>query len=290
LSTLRFMRTFDAIARYGSFALAAEHLSLTQSAISMQMRSLEETFGQPLFDRAGRSVVLNAMGKALLPHAQEMLAQYEAMRMLAAGLEAQTGPVTIGAVESAVSALAQAVAKLKTARPSLEIRIVTARSIELATRLDEGDIDCAVLVDAPGRRPARVRWTPLYSEPVVALVPAGLKSDSVAELLKNERFLRFDGTQRTGVVIDRALRRRRYKVNAFLELSSLEGLAALVRQGVGVTVVPLLRHSSWAQDEALRVLPLPGETEFRSVGMLELTVHEKTQITGLIAQQLVAAV
>jgi DNA-binding transcriptional LysR family regulator len=290
LSTLRLMRTFDAIARYGSFALAAEHLSLTQSAISMQMRSLEETFGQPLFDRAGRSVVLNAMGKALLPHAQEMLAQYEAMRMLAAGLEAQTGPVTIGAVESAVSALAQAVAKLKTARPSLEIRIVTARSIELATRLDEGDIDCAVLVDAPGRRPARVRWTPLYSEPVVALVPASLKSDSVADLLKNERFLRFDATQRTGVVIDRALRRRRYKVNAFLELSSLEGLAALVRQGVGVTVVPLLRHSSWAQDEALRVLPLPGETEFRSVGMLELAVHEKAHITGLIAQQLVAAV
>ncbi|WP_321935041.1 MULTISPECIES: LysR family transcriptional regulator [unclassified Paraburkholderia] len=290
MSTLRMLRTFDAIARYGSFALAAEHLSLTQSAISMQMRSLEETFGQQLFDRAGRTVVLNAMGKALLPHAQAMLAQYEAMRMLAAGVEAQTGPVTIGAVESAVSALAQAVAKLKTARPSLEIRIVTARSIELAAQLDAGEIDCAVLVDTPGRRLARVRWTPLYTEPVVALVPASLKSGSVAQLLSNERFLRFDSTQRTGILIDRALRKRRYKVNVFLELSSLEGVAALVRQGVGVTVVPLLRNANWTHDEALRVLSLPGETEFRSVGMLERAEHEKQHITALIAQQLVAAV
>ena len=290
MSTLRFLRTFAAVARYGSFALAAENMALTQSAVSMQMRALEEEFNHALFDRAGRSIALNTMGLTLLPYAQQILAQYDAMRMLSAGLEAPIGPVTIGTVESAVSALAEAVTQIKAAQPRLEVRIMTAKSIELAERVDTGDIDCAVLVEAPGRLPARARWTPLYREPIVVLAPANLKSASVRELLEGERFLRFDATQRTGAVIDRALRRERIKVSTFLELSSLEGLVALVRQGVGVTVVPLLRRSTWNHEDALRVVPLPGETEYRSVGMLERAHHDKMNVTALIAQQLIATI
>lgn len=290
MSTLRFLRTFAAVARYGSFALAAEHMALTQSAVSMQMRALEEEFDHELFDRAGRSIALNTMGLTLLPYAQQILAQYDAMRMLSAGLEAPICPVTIGTVESAVSALAEAVTQIKAAQPRLEVRIMTAKSIELAERVDTGDIDCAVLVEAPGRLPARARWTPLYREPIVVLAPANLKSASVRELLEGERFLRFDATQRTGAVIDRALRRERIKVSTFLELSSLEGLVALVRQGVGVTVVPLLRRSTWNHEDALRVVPLPGETEYRSVGMLERAHHDKMNVTALIAQQLIATI
>lgn len=290
MSTLRFLRTFAAVARYGSFALAAEHMALTQSAVSMQMRALEEEFDHALFDRAGRSIALNTMGLTLLPYAQQILAQYDAMRMLSAGLEAPIGPVTIGTVESAVSALAEAVTQIKAAQPRLEVRIMTAKSIELAERVDTGDIDCAVLVEAPGRLPARARCTPLYREPIVVLAPANLKSASVRELLEGERFLRFDATQRTGAVIDRALRRERIKVSTFLELSSLEGLVALVRQGVGVTVVPLLRRSTWNHEDALRVVPLPGETEYRSVGMLERAHHDKMNVTALIAQQLIATI
>lgn len=191
MSTLRFLRTFAAVARYGSFALAAEHMALTQSAVSMQMRALEEEFDHALFDRAGRSIALNTMGLTLLPYAQQILAQYDAMRMLSAGLEAPIGPVKIGTVESAVSALAEAVTQIKAAQPRLEVRIMTAKSIELAERVDTGDIDCAVLVEAPGRLPARARWTPLYREPIVVLAPANLKSASVRELLEGERFLRF---------------------------------------------------------------------------------------------------
>jgi DNA-binding transcriptional LysR family regulator len=290
LSTLRFLRTFAMVARYGSFAVAAEHMALTQSAVSMQMRALEELFNHPLFDRAGRTISLNAMGQALLPHAEEILAQFEAMRMMAAGLETQAGPVTIGTVESAVSAVAQAVARIKTAQPALEMRIVTARSMELALRLDAGEIDCAILVEAQGRRPARMLWTPLYTEPIVMLAPASTESTSIPTLLEKERFLRFDATQRTGMVIDRALRRHGLKANTFLELSSLEGLVALVRQAVGVAVVPLLLHSTWAQEDTLRVLPLPGETTYRSVGMVERAQHDKRSITQMIAQHLSSAI
>ncbi|AJE97955.1 LysR family transcriptional regulator [Pandoraea apista] len=288
MSNLRFMKTFAAVARHGSFAAAAEHLAMTQSAVSMQMRALEEEFDHPLFDRVGRSVALNAMGRLLLPHAEQLLAQYQTMRTLAAGIESTAGPVTIGAVESAVSALARAVSQIKQAQPHLEILIQTARSIELTAKLDAGEIDCAVLVEASGRRPAGVRWTPLYREPLVLLASSALKTGSVAKLLETERFLRFDRTQRTGALIDRAVRRQHVKVSDFLELSSIEGIVALVRQRVGIAVVPMLRSATWAQDDSLRILPLPGMIEQRSIGLLERTRHDKMGITTAIAQQVMA--
>ncbi len=288
MSNLRFMRTFAAVARYGSFASAAEHLAMTQSAVSMQMRALEEEFDHPLFDRAGRSVALNAMGRVLLPHAEKLLAQYQTMRALAAGIESTVGPVTIGAVESAVSALAPAVSLIKQAQPRLDILIQTARSIELTAMLDAGEIDCAVLVEPSGRRPAGVRWTPLYREPLVLLASSALRTVSVTKLLETERFLRFDRSQRTGALIDRAVRRQHVKVNDFLELSSIEGIVALVRQRVGVAVVPMLRSATWAEEDSLRVIPLPGVTEQRSIGLLERIRHDKSGITATIAQQVMA--
>jgi DNA-binding transcriptional LysR family regulator len=115
----------------------------------------------------------------------------------------------------------------------------------------------------------------------VNMVPA-----SVPELLGTQRFLRFDRTQRTGVVIDRAIRKQRLKVNEFLELNSLEGIAELVRQGIGVAVVPLLKRSSWMRDDALRVLPLPQTDLTRDVGMLERAQHGKMAVTAAIVRHL----
>ncbi|WP_201646392.1 LysR family transcriptional regulator [Paraburkholderia metrosideri] len=286
MSTIRFLRTFVAVARHGSFAVAAEQMALTQSAVSMQMRALETEFRHELFDRCGRSVMLNAMGKSLLPHAQQLLSLYEAMKMTAGGLEEHVGPVSIGAIESVVGALAEAAAHLKIARPNLDVRIMAAKSVDLAARVDAGEIDAAVIIDTPGRRPASVQWTPVYSEPIVLLANANMVPASVPELLKTQRFLRFDRTQRTGVVIDRAIRKQRFKVNEFLELNSLEGIAELVRQGIGVAVVPLLKRSSWTRDDALRVLPLPQSDARRDVGMLERAQHGKMAVTAAIVRHL----
>ena len=286
LSTLRFLRTFAAVARHGSFAIAAEQMALTQSAVSMQMRALETEFKHELFDRCGRKVMLNAMGKCLLPHAQQLLSLYEAMRATAGGLEEDVGPVCVGAVESVVGALAEAAAHLKIARPNLDLRIMAAKSVDLAARVDAGEIDAAVIIDSPGRRPASVQWTPVYSEPLVLLANANMAPASVPELLGSQRFLRFDRTQRTGAVIDRAIRKQRLKVNEFLELNSLEGIVELVRQGIGVAVVPLLRRSSWKRDDALRVMPLPQAEAKRNMGMLERAEHGKMAVTAAIARQL----
>ncbi|WP_260326893.1 LysR family transcriptional regulator [Paraburkholderia atlantica] len=115
------------------------------------MRALEAEFKHELFDRSGRKVMLNAMGQSLLPHAQQLLAVYQAMRVIAGGLEEDVGPVSIGAVESVVGALAEAVAHLKMTRPTLDVRITAAKSVDLAARVDSGEIDAAVITGMTNR-------------------------------------------------------------------------------------------------------------------------------------------
>lgn len=284
LSTLRFLRTFVAVARHGSFGAAANQLALTPSAVSMQMRALEAEFKHELFDRCGRSIMLNSMGKSLLPQAQQMLTLYEGMRSTAGGVEDVVGPVAIGGIESVIGSLGQAVTQLKLMRPKLDMRIIAAKSAELAQKVDAGEIDGAIIADLPGRLPASVRWTPIYSEPLVLLAHAGMPPGTISERLQSQHFIRFDRSQYTGITIDRALRKRRVKVDEFLELNSLEGIAALVRQGIGVAIVPLLRYALWTRDEELRVLPLGKKGPARSIGLLERARHDNMAVTAEIAR------
>jgi DNA-binding transcriptional LysR family regulator len=102
--------------------------------------------------------------------------------------------------------------------------------------------------------------------------------------LRSRPFLRFDRAQRTGALIDRALRHNRLAVTEFLELNSLEVIVELVRQNAGVSVVPLLEYGSWASDPALRILPLHKSTPPRVVGMLERKIHDRHAVVTLIQE------
>ncbi|WP_426394611.1 LysR family transcriptional regulator [Ralstonia sp. R-29] len=272
MSTVRFLRTFVAVARHGSLAAAAERVALTQAAVSLQMRALEAELRRDLFDRSGRTVTLNAHGRALLPQAEHLLALYDAMRI---GDEPQTelsGAVAIGAVVSVMGSLAHAVAGLKQVHKGLDVKLITGKSGELAEQVEAGELDGALVVEHLERLPANLAWHPLYTEPLV--VVAGRNTRGRAEeVLRTHPFLRFDRAVRTGALIDRALRKTHMAVNEFIEVNSIEAIVELVRQQVGVTLVPRLRRASWESDPALRVLPMPPRTPVRAVGMIERKEH-----------------
>ena len=182
MSNIRFLGTFVAIARYGSFAAAAERVALTQAAVSLQMRSLEIELKRTLFDRSGRTVVLNAEGRALLIQAEEILALYERLR---SGSDASqiTGSVGIGAVVSAMGPLTLALADVKSSYPALEVRVVAAKSGELASMVQNGDLDGAIVVESLSRLPAGMSFIPLYTEPLVLLTPRAQRGRNVSACL-----------------------------------------------------------------------------------------------------------
>ena len=295
MPSLRSLKSFVAVARCGSFAAAAAEVSLTQAAVSLQMRNLEQELKRALFDRSGgpggqsgRRAQLNAAGQALLPWAERMLALdaqlHEELRSAARRADPMAGAYRIGAVVSAVAPLAHAVVALKQQHAALELKLVSGKSGELAEMVENGQLDAAVLVRGASKTPAGLGWSALYEEPLVLLAHADGKRRSAAQLLAEQPFLRFDRSERTGMLLDKALRTLQAPVQEFLELNSIEALAELVRQRVGVSLLPLLRRASWAQDPTLRVIALPELPLMRGIGLLYRR-EARGALTEAIVQQ-----
>jgi DNA-binding transcriptional LysR family regulator len=286
MSNLRLLRSFLMVADSGSLAAAADRLGLTQAAVSLQMRALEREFGGSLFDRGGRGLVPNGRGRRLRPEAERLLALYEEIRVGFVGGTGMVGEMAVGAVVSAMSALARAVAQLKRDHPRLEVRLVTGKSGELADQVIDGRLDAALIVELPGRISARLDWTALYAEPLVVLAGRAAAGRLPEDLLGQEPFLRFDRTTPTGVLIDRALAVQGIAVNEFLDLNSIETIVELVRQDVGVALVPLLKGATWQRDPRLRVVAFGGEADLRTIGLIERHGQPRGGLTRAIRDHL----
>jgi DNA-binding transcriptional LysR family regulator len=276
--SLRMLRTLQAVAHTGSFAAAAEKTALTQAAVSLQMRGLEEALGRQLFDRRARQVAFTREGREVCEKVDRILELLD--ELPARADDALRGSVIIGAVVSVIGALSLAVAHLKTQHPELEVRLTSARSAELAQMVEAGDVDFAVVVgNADGALHETLVWTPLYEEPLMLVANRATKGDDARRLLRERGFLRFDRQVPTGVVIDQALKALEIAPLEYLELNSIETIVSLVRNDVGVSVLPVLHSGNWQHDPQLRLIALPGAPLMRTVGM----IHRKTQRRTLLA-------
>jgi DNA-binding transcriptional LysR family regulator len=285
MNTLKFMRTFLAVAQHGTFSEAAERVALTQAAVSFQMRALETELGRELFDRSGRTALLNSAGRELLPEVRKLLDLYDQLRLPRAAPGQLAGSVSLGAIVSCMATLAKVVTALKITHPQLDVHLFSGKSNELAQKVETGELDAAFLVEG-GRTSGSTRWIPLYAEQVVLLAPRSAQGEC-AELLASRPFLRFDRTQRTGRQIERCLRRIGVNVTEFLELNSIETLVSLVRQEAGVSLLPQLIGSDWHTSRDLRVVTLPLDLGYvaRAVGMIERRDHGRQDITEVICNR-----
>jgi DNA-binding transcriptional LysR family regulator len=283
MSSIRVLRTFSAVASEGSFAAAAPRVALTQAAVGQQMRALEGDLRRPLFERQGKAVVLNEAGRALVPQVRRLLALYD--QILAPGAAgAMAGTVHLGAVVSAVRPLIQATLALKARHPGLDLHVSAAKSIELVERVQAGGLDAAIVVREPGV-PSDLAWTALYAEPMVLLAPRKLEESNPRVLLQRHPFIRFDPTQHTGRLVERTLKRLRVKPQEFLELNALESIVDLVRSGLGVSVVPLLRGTRWAHDAKLRVIEIP-QAEERGIALVQRRDAATADVVAALVKEL----
>ncbi|MCX4163056.1 MULTISPECIES: LysR family transcriptional regulator [Paraburkholderia] len=289
MSEIRTLRTFLAVEKYGSLAAAADRMALTQAAVGQQMRTLEEECRRPLFDRSRRMIRLNEAGRALVVHASRVVAAYDSLILGADTTDNLAGSITVGATGSAMGFLSNNVIALKARYPELNVRLVFGDSADLLRRVRSGEIDGALAVEMVRADTTSERWTPLYDEPLVLLASALIRSadeDSLA-LLQAQPFIRFERRSLTGANVERVLRRMHVKTNDVLEVNSIAAIIELVRQNVGVSIVPQLRHVQWSKDTLLDVLPLPVPGWRRVIGILE--GHRQPHITSVLRGQLVQA-
>ncbi|QFR35208.1 LysR substrate-binding domain-containing protein [Ancylobacter sp. TS-1] len=141
------LRTFITIAETGSFTKAADVVHKTQSAVSMQMKRLEERVGKPIFARDGRASRLTDEGDRLLDYARRIVKlNMEAVASLASA--ELSGRVRLGVPDDyADRYLPEIMARFSATHPNVELTVVCDPSTDLIDRIDTGDLDLAIITD-----------------------------------------------------------------------------------------------------------------------------------------------
>lgn len=238
--------TFATVVEHGGFTEAAGRLGLTQPAVSMQIRNLEERFGVRLVERVGKRALPTAAGRDLLPFIrrlrEEMEAASAAMGRHRAG---QVGRVRIGTGATAcIYRLPPILTALRSAHPGLEIIVVTGNTPDILDAVEGGTLDLA-LVTLPAGRPG-LSIEPVCAEELVCVGPRGdspLPERAVAPevapaALADETLILYErgGTMRA--VIDGWFMAGGIQPRPSMELGNVEAIKNLVAAGLGRSILP----------------------------------------------------
>ncbi|WPB55751.1 LysR family transcriptional regulator [Xylophilus sp. GOD-11R] len=276
---IRHLQTLAAVARHGTFAAAGDRLGLTQSAVSVQMRKLEEALGVELFDRAGRTAVLNEQGRRALVHAESIVALFGQMAGGVADADV-TGTLRAGAITTELLGnVVDAMAVFRERFPNVEVHLTPGTSVELVALVEKQRLDCALIVKPAYPLEGALRWQPLRQEPFVLIVPEAERSDDVAWLLANLPFIRYDRLSHGGSLVERFLRRQRYAVRESMETDSIEAIGLLVARGAGVAILPKTATLR-VIGARVREVSLGADTFYREVGMVERSDNPRAHLNG----------
>ena len=284
---LRKMETLIAVSEYGSFSHAARSVNLTQSAVSQQMRDLEDQLGIQLFDRKTRPPTLTRLGKRYVETARTIISTHRTF--VSKHCQQQLyGTLIVGAVRSLLSSvLPQAFSHLKHQNPSLVLRAVNSglMSTALVDEVRKGHLDVAVVVGPPDLS-SDIIWRPYAIERYFVIAPPDTKGLTDEELLRSGPYLRFAPHLPGEWKIDREINRRMPNLSAEMELDTFEAVLAMVDAGLGVGIVPAL-YVDKAHAQKLTIRQFGDSSFFRELGMIYLRKSKKFELISMLHKALV---
>jgi DNA-binding transcriptional LysR family regulator len=242
---LRQLAVFVAVAEEGSFTRAADRLHVVQSAVSAGVRNLERDLGARLFDRSTHKVALSDAGRALLPEARATLAAAAAARDAVDAVSGGVrGTIVLGNLQAqGMRAIdfAGVLAEFRSEHPAVEIQIRQGGSLEMTTKVREGQLDLA-FVALPDQRFPGVELVPLASEPIVLAVAADhpLAARNRVELaaLGAETIVDFPAGWGIRMANDRAFAAAGLTRTIAYEVGDTGSVIGFIRHGLAVGLVP----------------------------------------------------
>ena len=246
---VRRMRVLREVAARGSFSAAAESLSFTQSAISQQVAALERETGATLLERGSRGVRLTDAGRALVGHADAILARLDdAEEELAALAGLRGGRLRLASFQSAGATLVpRAVAAFKSRHPEVELSMVEAEPDDAQERLRGGEIDLALVYDyepVPGSLGTDLELSPLIDDTYDAVVakdhPLATRRRLKMADLSGEPWIASSPRCGCRAITERACSDAGFDARVAFEADETMSAMALVAAGVGVTIFPRL--------------------------------------------------
>jgi DNA-binding transcriptional LysR family regulator len=258
---LRLLRTFKAVAESGSFTHAASRVHLTQAAVSVHIRQLEEELGSPLFLRVNKKLYLTELGRALLSHAETILrAHDEAKAELTFIGEPSHGRLHIGVASTAVTVhpLPEILSEIKRKYSMLDFLVIGETSGRIIEQILTGSLD-AGLVSLPVEE-SDVLTETLRSDKLVAVLSPQHKLARAraitSEELTAEPLILGEHGGNTRRLIDLFFEKSGLVPKIIMELQRTEAIIKMVELGFGVTILPHGSvHASIASGR-LRALPV----------------------------------
>ncbi len=268
--TLKQLRYFDSLARHGHFGRAADACSISQPALSMQIKELEDSLGTTLFERSARQVRLTGFGEEFRSRVHGILRSVDELGDLArASRDRFVGRLRIGVIPTIAPYLLPAIiGNLTQIDPSLDIRVRETVTPKLLQELAEGRLDTAI-VALPVSEPSLTE-VELFKENFVLVRPSEDEGKPVPnrEMLREMRLLLLEEGH---CFRDQALsfcNMHSALPRELLDGSSLSTLVQMVSAGIGVTLIP--------------EMALPVETRSASVSIAHFKSPEPSRTIGMI--------
>lgn len=240
--TLRQLQVFASIARQQSVSRAAESLSLSQSATSTSLAELERQSGCQLFDRAGKRLWLNALGRQLLPQVVALLDQAKAIEDLLAG-KTGFGSLNVGATLTVGNYLAtQLIGGFMQHHPECRVSLHVHNTAHIVRQVALHELDLG-LIEGNCQHPDIEVLPWVEDELVVFCAPqhplARRGTARIDDLIDEAWILREQGSG-TRLTFDQAMRHRPTKLNIRLELEHTEAIKRAVESGLGISCISRL--------------------------------------------------
>ena len=259
--TLRQLKIFSQAARHSSLTRAAAELHLSQPAVSMQIKQLEESIGMSLFDRVGKGLRLTEAGRELERYSREVTAKVEEIGQVMDEIKGlKRGALSI-AVATTVSQYAiQAVAGFHQRYPGIQVSLDVTNRKSLLSQLESNEADIVLMGFPPKKR--QLEAIPFMDNPLVVIAATdhelvGRKAIKLSEI-SGETFLLREPGSGTRQAVERYLRSKGVTLSTTLFMSGNEAIKYGVEAGLGLAIVSRHTISLELKTGRLRELPVRG--------------------------------
>lgn len=268
--TLRQMRYFETLARLGHFGRAADLCAITQPALSLQIKELEETLAAPLFERGPRPLRLTGFGEVFLERVQAILRQVDELGDLVRHARgSMAGRLRLGVIPTiAPYVLPRIIGQLTQSYPGLDLVLRETITPKLLQELLDGQLDCAI-VALPVSEPSLAEMA-LVAENFVLVRPLADAAAPVPnrDMLREMRLLLLEEGH---CFRDQALSfctQPSKRPREVLDGSSLATLVQMVGAGIGVTLIPEMAVGVETRSAPVAVARFPDPQPSRTIGMV----------------------
>ncbi|HDR2277344.1 TPA: LysR family transcriptional regulator [Enterobacter ludwigii] len=256
---LGYLTTFRLVIQRGSFSAAADLLGISQPAVSLQIRQLEQFLQTRLVERTGRGIKPTAAGQALLVHGERIQqAVDEAIRSVSEFSHDVSGTITLGTGATAcIHLLPPLLQQLGRDYPLLRVGVTTGNTLDIVRAIEENRLDMGLVTLPVSGRSLDV--TPVMDEEFVFIASLdqqdGFQSLTPAAL-HAQPFIAFESGSGTRALIDGWFAAEGRILTPVMQLGSIEAIKRMVRAGLGYSIVPRMAVDLAADREGLCVMSL----------------------------------